>query len=344
VERQTIAAYTWLTYWFYENFNMRNILQLHQLQRVSSLAAHCAFTDLIALDDGFLCCYRRAANHVSGDGSIDVVKLCKNGKRLFRQTLSFPQTDLRDPKLSIDDNGKIWLIAYCRQVKSDGSKVKTSMLSWFSDNGRYWSSPNRFGEHGWWLWRIAWHNNTALGLAYNRKANRLDLFQGHPQRRFYRHPVAALSLERDGLGYPNESDLVIDNNGVINALVRRDADSFSAQFGISKPPYHRWQWQDLGEYIGGPAMLPLGKEHFLVAGRKWNGDTFVTQIWLLNKSTTQLSECLTLPSAGDNSYPGLVLLGDDLFISYYSSHQDNQTRVYFAHVTGVETLANVIKQ
>ena len=36
-----------------------------------------------------------------------------------------------------------------------------------------------------------------------------------------------------------------------------------------------------------------------------------------------------MPSAGDNSYPGLVLHEDVLWVSYYSSH-DGKTSIYLA--------------
>jgi hypothetical protein len=38
-----------------------------------------------------------------------------------------------------------------------------------------------------------------------------------------------------------------------------------------------------------------------------------------------------LPSSGDTSYPGLVLEGDRLLVSYYSSHEE-RTAIYLAEI------------
>ena len=43
------------------------------------------------------------------------------------------------------------------------------------------------------------------------------------------------------------------------------------------------------------------------------------------------SEKVTLPSGGDNSYPGLVWHGGQLWVSYYSSHE-GKTSIYLARV------------
>ena len=39
-----------------------------------------------------------------------------------------------------------------------------------------------------------------------------------------------------------------------------------------------------------------------------------------------------LPSGGDCSYPGLVWHENLLWMSYYSSHEDNHTSIYLAKV------------
>lgn len=320
------------------------ILKIDRLCRISSPYAHSAFTGLIENGETFLCCYRQALTHVSDDGRIEVTSVTGDGRVTDRQRLSLPGYDLRDPKLSRDDNGRLWLIAFARPVTQATRGNRFQMVSWFSGSGKSWSSPRFFGEQHWWIWRIIWQNNKALGLAYHGGPQQLTLFTGHPGKNMQRHPIPAMSLARDKLGYPNESDMHISSDGLITALVRRDADSFTAQLGTSKPPYNRWYWRDLKTYIGGPAMVMLTEGYVLVAGRQWTGKKLVTQIWLLDLAKASLVPCLTLPSGGDNSYPGLVIQDDTLFISYYSGHTDDETRVYFARVSGVNKLRDIIKQ
>ena len=52
--------------------------------------------------------------------------------------------------------------------------------------------------------------------------------------------------------------------------------------------------------------------------------------WLAPDAGT-LTEFLTLPSGGDTSYPGLVWHDDQLWVSYYSSHE-GKTSIYLARV------------
>ena len=85
-------------------------------------------------------------------------------------------------------------------------------------------------------------------------------------------------------------------------------------------------------------MYALSETHYLVAGRDWDGEVSTTKIWLLEKETAQLSVLFTLPSGGDNSYPGMVIDGDTLYLSYYSSHIGESTRVYLAEISGLNAL------
>lgn len=257
-----------------------------------------------------------------------------DGTLLFKQRIAIPKADLRDPKLCITDKNTLLLIAYARYADTNNKTYSTENLSWFSQTGETWSTATSLGMKFWWLWRVRYNNHckttSAYGFAYNRRANRIDLYQGNPQRLMQSIKQGALSLTQHHLGYPNESDLVIEDDGAINALVRRDADSFSAQFGSSKPPYSNWQWQDLKQYIGGPVLLRLDSERYLVAGRAWTGQKMLTRVWLLFTNKAELIELDTLPSAGDNSYPGIALVNDSLFVSYYSSHIDQRSQIYLA--------------
>ena len=138
-------------------------------------------------------------------------------------------------------------------------------------------------------------------------------------------------MDKHKKGYPNESDLIFDDQKAF-ALVRRDADSYTAQLGHSKFPYKKWDWIDLGRYIGGPVMLRLDDYFALVAGRIVKHGQLVTGLLRMNLLNGDLQELLILPSAGDNSYPGLVLKEGMLYVSYYSSHEDSKSCVYLAQI------------
>ena len=64
------------------------------------------------------------------------------------------------------------------------------------------------------------------------------------------------------------------------------------------------------------------------AGRSYVGDP-VTVLSRFGPET--YDPALTLPSGGDNSYPGLVWHEGTLWMSYYSSHEA-KTSIYLAEI------------
>ena len=324
----------------------KKTLSVLDIKRISKPATHCAFTDLIEnpFDKSrktLMCCYRQATNHVSADGVIIVLTLDKVSFQVrHRIIIRENNTDLRDPKFSYDGS-RLLLTTYAKSFPENG-KLVTKMVTYFSTTGLSWSAGNSYGKPGWWLWNHTWYTSEAYGFAYNRRANSVSLYKGDPTRSMHVHKEGAFCLDKHGKGYPNESTILFDNEGNASVFLRRDADSFSAQFGTSKAPFTKWTWHDLGIYIGGPAAVALNGNLFIVAGRHidWGSHQFTTKIWLFDSKTKTLSELQTLPSGGDTSYPGLVIEGDNLYISYYSSHIDNQARVYMAHLSGINDLIN----
>jgi hypothetical protein len=279
---------------------------------------------------------------VSTNGAIRIVTTDLVGNLINSVKISIADTDLRDPKLSITPQGSLMLIAYARLTTVDNKTLSSKNLCWLSQTGKSWSSPSEFANKNWWLWRIKWHNNLAYGFAYNRAANAINLYKGDPKRSFHLHQAEVLSLAKHNKGYPNESDLVFVNDTAY-ALIRRDADTYSAQLGRSDFPYKKWTWTDLKIYIGGPVMLQLSKSKMLIAGRIVQNGKLVTGLLILNMDLDTIKKNLNLnsanlklltvlPSAGDNSYPGLVLINRMLYVSYYSSHESRKTSVYLTQI------------
>ena len=306
-------------------------MNINWLKKIGHKADHNAFVDLCEFNQQLICCYREAEDHVSADGRICILTLDIKGNVLCLSRIAIPNTDLRDPKVSITPDGDILLIAYARKTSSNNQTIGSRNLTWLSQTGHSWSTAKELADSGWWLWRVRWYKRRAYGFAYNRKRNAIHLYSGSPRDSFRLHQSFALSLEEHEKGYPNESDLVFDNNKAF-AVVRRDADSCTAQLGHSVFPYKKWNWIDLGRYIGGPVMMRLDNSFALLAGRIVKQEQLVTGLLKVNLLNGDLQELLILPSGGDNGYPGLVLKEGMLYVSYYSSHEDNKSCVYLAQI------------
>lgn len=310
-------------------------MQLNSLHTLWQSPKHNAFTDLVAFNGNLLCCFREASNHISGDGVIRVITLNQAGERIWQDRIAIPGADLRDPKLVTLPGGDLMLLAYARFADENNRTRWTRSLVWRSNTGKSWSQPRYFGPSYWWLWRLRWLNNTAFGLAYNRTEQRLDLYSGNPFGTFELHQENVLGLAKHHLGYPNESDLLFMPDNTLYALVRRDADSCTAQLGVAKAPYKNWQWQDLGTYFGSPVMASLNDQALLIAGRQWINNqpkTVVAKLLVNNIDQPIIHSRLILPSAGDNAYPGLVLQHNRAWVSYYSQHENRRCQIYLAEI------------
>jgi hypothetical protein len=289
----------------------------------------------VKIGEKFLACYRQATNHVSGDGRIETCLIDRQMNVSHRQHIFLANVDLRDPKVSEMPDGRLILIAYARHRTDSNKTTFSQSMYWTSQDGKTWASGRYFGPRNWWLWRIRWHNRQSFGLAYNRQKERVDLWAGHPQKGMSLLHRGIFSKEKHGKGYPNESDLWFESDQ-LHVVLRRDADTFSAVYGSSAFPYSRWNWKDLGCYVGGPNSILVNNSEIgqsrIVAGRSFSSQGLRTTLWeLTNQKSLELIK--HLPSNGDNSYPGMVYANEKIWVLYYSSHIDQETRVYLAQLT-----------
>ena len=130
-------------------------------------------------------------------------------------------------------------------------------------------------------------------------------------------------------GHPNESTIRFLPDGEMVALVRREAKGASGWIGTSRPPYTDWNWKETKQRLGGPNFIRLPDGSLFAASRSFHEGEAKTVVARMTRDSYE--PILTLPSAGDNSYPGLVWHDGLLWMSYYSSHE-GKTSIYLAKV------------
>jgi hypothetical protein len=299
--------------------------RLLDVRKIAGTAPHSAFTDLIRHNDRFYCVFREGKTHVSPDGSIRILTSPDGRTWESAANITSDTADLRDPKISVMPDGKLLLlVGAALHGKGD---VTHQSWTYTSSDGKKWDGPAKVGDDNFWLWRLTWHDGTAYGVGYSTardvKGTRLYATTNGTM-------LKTIVPELFQKGYPNEHAMRFNRTGTAWILLRRDGSESSARLGIADPPYDQWQWHDLGIKIGGPAMIDLPDGRIIVAARLYDQKTRTSLCWL-DATTEKLVECLPLPSAGDSSYPGLVLHGGKLYVSYYSSHE-GKTSIYFATV------------
>lgn len=308
-------------------------LELLQVRKIWDRGQHNAFTDLIRFQDRFFCVFREARGHVSPEGAIRILSSPDGRKWDSAGLLELAGHDLRDPKISTTPDGRLMVCggAAVRQ----GSQPATSHRSFVcaSADGSDWGEIRWVAQPDEWLWRVTWHGGKAYGVSYYVA----------PESRAARSYGTRLLVSDDGLAFrplvpklyeqggPTEGTLRFAADGTCYLLQRRDGrPSNTALLGTSKPPYTDWTWKDLGHYYGGPNFIRLPDGRWMAAGRIIFPDTGAkTVVCDLDVNEGKLTPLVTLPSGGDTSYPGLLWHEDQLWVSYYSSHE-GKTSIYLA--------------
>ncbi len=302
--------------------------KLLEARKIWDAAPHNAFTDLVRFRDRWYCVFREGQKHVSPDGALRVITSTDGEKWESAALITADDADLRDAKITITPDNQLMLTG--AGALHDKTRASHQSLAWFSDDGRRWSKAHAIGDPNFWLWRVTWHGNRAYGIGYGVGQNRLLRLYSSRDGKTFDTLVERLYEQ----GYPNETSLVFDGNTAY-CLLRRDPTS--GLLGVSQPPYTKWEWKDLGTRIGGPHMIRLPDGRYLAAVRLYDGGARTSLCWI-DPQAGKLTEFLKLPSGGDTSYAGLVWHDDQLWVSYYSSHE-GKTSIYLAKVRIAPALA-----
>ncbi len=298
------------------------ILRIVDIKKIWDKAQHNAFTDLIYFKEAWWCVFREAQSHLSFDGAFRVISSRDGEEWRSAALLSSPLADLRDAKIAVTPDDHLMLSGAAAFSKP--AAITHRSMVWFSKDGYKWSKGIEVAEPNMWLWRTTWYNHTAYSMGYHTGEEKfIRLYKSHDG---IKYDILINNLYNDG--YSNETSLLFLKNGTCFCLLRRDPDT--AQLGSSKPPYKKWKWRDLGIRLGGPHMICLPDGRIVAAGRMYDNNVRTSLGWLDVKQGT-LEECLKLPSGGDTSYPGLFWSPPYLWVSYYSSHEEN-TAVYLARI------------
>ena len=301
-------------------------LKLLEVRKIWDKAPHNAFTDLIRFKGQWYCAFREGLGHVCKEGKLRVIRSSDGQAWTSVALMDWEGGDVRDAALSDTGDGQLMLSGAVRLLKPVKGQTHQS-VSWLSPDGETWSGPYRIGDPNLWMWSATWHKGVGYSIGYSVTKKRFI-------RLYHTRDGKAWDTLADdifpGGTYANESSLVFTDDDTCYCLLRRDSHTATGQFGISKPPYTKWTWKDLGVRIGGPKMIRLPDGRFLCGVRLYDKKVRTGLCWL-DDEKGRLHEILTLPSGGDTSYPGMVLHDGVVWMSYYASHE-GKTSIYLANL------------
>ncbi|MFB6356013.1 MAG: sialidase family protein [bacterium] len=273
-----------------------------------------------------MCCFRDGSNHVSDDGIIRVIASNEGSQWTSLSTISHPEADLRDPKLTVAPDGRLMLsICVTWNGETDG-KPRTAWT--FSSDGEEWSELRFLDDPDVWLWRLTWHKGTAYSMGYQTgNHSGIAPYTYDHNRGFSRKGGPVYNTY-----FPNEASVCFTDSNVLCLLRRNKGRQSTAILGKSTSFAGNWSWQELKRTIEGPHLINAPKNNLIAGGRILNAEQQEprTAILSLELNPAELSELEQLPSGGDTGYPGVILEDGTLHISYYSSHESEKPDIYLA--------------
>ncbi|KWW31609.1 MAG: hypothetical protein AUK63_303 [bacterium P3] len=299
--------------------------------------AYCAFTSLIQYRGRYYCAFREASSHLfDADGhaaqGVSRIIVSDDGVSWRSAALLVKDgLDLRDPKLSVTPDGRL-MVVMGGSVYDGRRLVNMHPQVSFSSDGVRFSAPEplvidpQVCEDYEWVWRVTWHDGVGYGVSYGKLHNYVLL-------RTTDGVHYSLVTHLDVMHNPGETTLRFLSDGRMLLIARREGGRGNQRgiLGLSEPPYTQWQWHDMNVPLGGPDVLLLNDSSYILGTRS----LYASEKTMLLKGYLdgQCEEVCILPSGGDdNSYPGMIVVGDELWVTYYSRHESDNAAIYLSRV------------
>ena len=309
-----------------------------EVKQIWANGKHNAFTSLIKFKDAYYCSFREGDSHVfdstgKAEGKVRILK-SEDGEN-WESVACFgkKEYDLRDPKLSVTPDNRLMVIIGGSIYKDKKLVGRIPQVS-FSKDGKHFSKPvpvclrDQAGNGKDWIWRVTWHDGVGYAAMYSMTAERdgcLSLISTKDGIHY------DLVTRFDLTGFPNEATIRFDPAGNMALVVRRELADQRGFWGKSSFPYTDWTWKKMEIRLGGPDFTYLDDGTVLL-GTRSHYTSIPKTVLLTGRGTEKFQEVFVLPSGGDTSYPGLLVEGDHLWVSYYSSHQTPKASIYLAKI------------
>jgi hypothetical protein len=300
---------------------------------------HNSNTDMIEWNGKYYLSYVSSPYHFGSEKSALHVKVSTDLGRTWLEVNSFAPfgEDIRDPKFAAIGNR---LFVYALKNTSFVAEPYITVYS-YTEDGVKWSIFDVIpGLDGWLFWRP----KTRDGATYYNSAY------------WFQHDKSVLLKSTDGINWEivstihqgdrnDETEIQFLSDGRLLATARLEHGGFAdGAFGDSQgatlitasaPPYSEWTdlLQSRVTRLDGPYLFTYHNRVYAVGRYQpdlGHSGLLTAQGSILARKRTSLFEVRTdglayltdLPSAGDTSYTGVVVVGDIAYVSYYTSPID----------------------
>jgi hypothetical protein len=289
--------------------------------------AHHSNTDLFKFKGQYLLVHATSPWHFASTKCRLVVRSSPDGKNWrVLSRIGVPGEDVRDPKLAFI-NGALFLYFLRNANKFDPEPVGSSYC--ISDDAINWTEPKDLSIKGWLIWRPKSIDNvTFYAPAYWWEHGKSMLFKS----------INGFDWSEVGLIYSgdknDETDISFrpDGSMIMTARLEMNVNRWGyhpeghTAIGVSSPPFTKWAINHSCETrLDGPCLFQIGERTYAVGRRHVGGPKHMGSVWGAKRTSLYLvlSDRLVflsdLPSCGDTTYAGVVVEGEDVLISYYTS-------------------------
>lgn len=318
-----------------DEFPNKPVLDTISIKRVAYQEGRVkAFTDITFFDDQFFLVFRESDKHAFGEnGVIHIFKSLDGENWNFMKEISISGIDLRDPSFAINGDEMSLYV--------HGSKYENQTIIEFSDyNFKYstlegWLAPqdvvldnlsdtnNSITGNEAWPWRVTWHDNKAYTVGYDG-SEIFDLYTSQDGLFFSR-----LNVIQEIDYTPTEARIRVNDDNEFFVLARRNFGS--AILGRSLAPEQEWEWfgEISIENFRGLNFLVLDDNKLIFSGAFFSW----VYLGLYDLETNTYRQIVDIPSFGDGSYPGMVVNDNILWLSYYTSFENEVgSSIYVAKI------------
>lgn len=311
----------------------------YSVEKIWDNGMHNAFTSIEQYKGNYYITFREGETHIfdsngNAEGKVRILSSADGKQWEALPLIGKEGIDLRDPKFSTMPDGRLMIIVG-GSIYRNRQLVGCEPQVMFSEDGKEFTAPQpvvieKGANNGFnWLWRVTWHEGTGYTISYGKaeggkvEVSLLSTTDGIHYKHMQTFDIG---------GYPNEATIRFLPYGQMAVMLRRDGDAPTGYWGLSHAPYTEWSWKEMEFRIGGPDFIVLDDKRIVAGGRTHLIASAPKTSLLIGKGDGRFSEVLTLPSGGDNSYPGFITVGNELWVCYYSSHETRNASIYLAKI------------
>lgn len=294
-----------------------------EVRKLYADGKHNAFTALAKFQDHFWLAFRSATAHNSADGEIVLLESADATTWRAARRLSAGPDD-RDPQFLLAGPR---LLLYVPVLS--GRALTTYLRQ--TEDGKSWSDPEPVYQPQFIVWKPC-----AFGGKFYAGAHKKDEVSRGTGREV--HLIVSpdgrqwekIATIRAG-NWESETTLHFEPTGHLVAFLRQKYGSPPCQILEADPPYQQWTPRPAGvPHLSGHCVHTFRGVTYVLS-RSNDYATRKTGTMIYTYAQGQLQPYCELPAGGDCSYAEAVEHGDDMLVSYYSSHEGS-TNIYLARV------------